>query len=392
MKSASARATLGSAALLSLLLLAGCQKEEAPKQAAPAPKVGVVTLEAQPFTLTSELPGRTAAFRVAEVRPQVDGIVQKRLFAEGSEVKAGQQLYQIDPATYQATLKSAEASVLSSRSLAERYQVLVKDQAVSRQQFDEARAAQLQAEAALEKARIDLRYTKVLAPIGGRIGRSAVTEGALVSSGQSEALAVIQQLDPIYVDVTQPATELLRLRRELAAGQLERVGETAAKVSLSLPDGSAYAHAGRLEFSEVSVDEGTGSVTLRAVFPNPEQELLPGMFVQARLQTGSKSAAILAPQQGVTRNPKGEAIAMVVGEGNKVEVRTLKAERTAGSFWLVSEGLAPGDRLITEGLQFIKPGVEVQVQAASNVPALAKPAQATSAESKAAAQQPAQGR
>ncbi|SDT24935.1 efflux RND transporter periplasmic adaptor subunit [Pseudomonas oryzae] len=382
MKSASARATLGSAALLSLLLLAGCQKEEAPKQAAPAPKVGVVTLEAQPFTLTSELPGRTAAFRVAEVRPQVDGIVHKRLFAEGSEVKAGQQLYQIDPATYQATLKSAEASVLSSRSLAERYQVLVKDQAVSRQQFDEARAAQLQAEAALEKARIDLRYTRVLAPIGGRIGRSAVTEGALVSSGQSEALAVIQQLDPIYVDVTQPATELLRLRRELASGQLEKAGDTAARVELSLPDGSTYAHAGRLEFSEVSVDEGTGSVTLRAVFPNPEQELLPGMFVQARLQTGSKSAAILAPQQGVTRNPKGEAVAMVVNAENKVEVRTLKAERTAGSFWLVSEGLAPGDRLITEGLQFIKPGVEVQVQPASNVPALGKPATG----------QPAQGR
>lgn len=198
---------------------------------------------------------------------------------------------------------------------------------------------------------------------------------------------MIQQLDPIYVDVTQSATELLRLRRELASGQLEKAGDTAARVSLTLPDGSAYAHEGRLEFSEVSVDEGTGSVTLRAVFPNPQHELLPGMFVQARLQTGSKSAAILAPQQGVTRNPKGEAVAMVVGEGNKVEVRTLKAERTAGSFWLVSEGLAPGDRLITEGLQFIKPGVEVQVQAASNVPALGKPAA-----SQPAAQQPAQGR
>ena len=392
MTSASARATLGSAALLSLLLLAGCQKQEAPKQAPPAPTVGVVTLEAQPYTLTSELPGRTAAYRVAEVRPQVDGIVQKRLFKEGSEVKAGQQLYQIDPATYQAAVKSAEASALSSRSLAERYQVLVKDQAVSRQQYDEARAAQLQADAALDKAQIDLRYTKVLAPIGGRIGRSAVTEGALVSSGQSDALAVIQQLDPIYVDVTQSANDLLRLRRELASGQLEKAGDSAAKVELSLPDGSAYAHAGRLEFSEVAVDEGTGSVTLRAVFPNPEQVLLPGMFVQARLQTGSKSAAILAPQQGVTRNSKGEATAMVVGADNKVEVRVLKAERTAGSFWLVSEGLAAGDRLITEGLQFIKPGVEVQVQPAGNVPALAKPASAVPGESKTAAQQPAQGR
>lgn len=376
-----ARATLGSAALLSLLSLAGCQQEpDAAAPARPAPLVGVVTLEAQPYTLTSQLPGRTSAYCIAEVRPQVGGIVQKRLFAEGGEVKAGQQLYQIDPATYQATLKSAEASVLSSRALAERYKLLVNERAVSRQQYDEARAAQLQAEAALDKAQIDLRYTKVLAPIGGRIGRSAVTEGALVSSGQSEALAVIQQLDPIYVDVTQPATELLRLRRELAAGQLEKVGDNAARATLTLPDGSAYAHAGRLEFSEVSVDPGTGSVTLRAVFPNPEQQLLPGMFVQAQLQTGSKSAAILAPQQGVTRNPKGEAVAMVVNAENKVEPRVLKAERTAGSFWLVSEGLAPGDRLITEGLQFIQPGVEVQVKPAGNVPALsAAPAGAPAA-------------
>lgn len=376
-----ARATLGSAALLSLLSLAGCQQEpDAAAPARPAPLVGVVTLEAQPYTLTSQLPGRTSAYRIAEVRPQVGGIVQKRLFAEGGEVKAGQQLYQIDPATYQATLKSAEASVLSSRALAERYKLLVNERAVSRQQYDEARAAQLQAEAALDKAQIDLRYTKVLAPIGGRIGRSAVTEGALVSSGQSEALAVIQQLDPIYVDVTQPATELLRLRRELAAGQLEKVGDNAARATLTLPDGSAYAHAGRLEFSEVSVDPGTGSVTLRAVFPNPQHELLPGMFVQAQLQTGSKSAAILAPQQGVTRNPKGEAVAMVVNAENKVEPRVLKAERTAGSFWLVSEGLAPGDRLITEGLQFIQPGVEVQVKPAGNVPALsAAPAGAPAA-------------
>ncbi|WP_455229898.1 efflux RND transporter periplasmic adaptor subunit [Geopseudomonas aromaticivorans] len=391
MNSVSTRATLGTAALLSLLLLAGCQKEAAAPQARPAPQVGVVTLEAQPFTLTTEVPGRTAAYRVAEVRPQVDGIVHKRLFKEGSEVKAGQQLYQIDPATYEATLKSAEASVLSSRSLAERYKVLVADQAVSRQQYDEARAAQLQAEAALEKARIDVRYTKVLAPIGGRIGRSAVTEGALVSNGQSTALAEIQQLDPIYVDVTQPASDLLRLRRELASGQLEKVGANAAKVSLTLPDGSAYAHDGRLEFSEVSVDQGTGSVTLRAVFPNPEQVLLPGMFVRAQLQAGSKSAAILAPQQGVTRNAKGEATAMVVNAENKVEVRILKAERTAGNFWLVSEGLKAGDRLITEGLQFVKPGVEVQVQPASNVPALAAPATAAPTEQK-PAQPPAQSR
>lgn len=374
MKSTSARATQGLAVLLSLSLLAGCQQEQAAApQARPAPLVGVVTLEAQPYTLTSDLPGRTAAFRVAEVRPQVGGIVLERLFQEGSEVKAGQPLYQIDPASYAATLKSAEASLLSSRALAERYALLVREQAVSRQQYDEARAAQLQAEAALDRAQIDLRYTKVLAPISGRIGRSAVTEGALVSSGQSEALAVIQQLDPIYVDVTQPATELLRLRRELAAGRLEKVGDNAARATLTLPDGSAYAHAGRLEFSEVAVDPGTGSVTLRAVFPNPGHELLPGMFVQARLQTGSKSAAILAPQQGVTRNAKGEAVAMVVNAESQVEVRVLEAERTAGSFWLVSAGLEPGDRLITEGLQFVQPGIEVQVKPASNVPAPGQP-------------------
>lgn len=374
MKSTSARATQGLAVLLSLSLLAGCQQEQAAApQARPAPLVGVVTLEAQPYTLTSDLPGRTAAFRVAEVRPQVGGIVLERLFQEGSEVKAGQPLYQIDSASYAATLKSAEASLLSSRALAERYALLVREQAVSRQQYDEARAAQLQAEAALDRAQIDLRYTKVLAPISGRIGRSAVTEGALVSSGQSEALAVIQQLDPIYVDVTQPATELLRLRRELAAGRLEKVGDNAARATLTLPDGSAYAHAGRLEFSEVAVDPGTGSVTLRAVFPNPGHELLPGMFVQARLQTGSKSAAILAPQQGVTRNAKGEAVAMVVNAESQVEVRVLEAERTAGSFWLVSAGLEPGDRLITEGLQFVQPGIEVQVKPASNVPAPGQP-------------------
>jgi len=388
MKSTSARATQGLAALLSLLLLAGCQQEQAAApQARPAPLVGVVTLEAQPFTLTSELPGRTAAFRIAEVRPQVSGIVLERLFREGSEVKAGQQLYQIDPASYAATLKSAEASLLSSRSLAERYELLVRERAVSRQQYDEARAARLQAEAALDRAQIDLRYTRVLAPISGRIGRSAVTEGALVSSGQAEALAVIQQLDPIYVDVTQPATELLRLRRELASGQLEKAGDSAARVTLSLPDGTDYAHAGRLEFSEVSVDPGTGSVTLRAVFPNPERQLLPGMFVQARLQTASKAAAILAPQQGVTRNAKGEAVAMVVNAENRVEVRVLEAERTAGSAWLVSAGLEPGDRLITEGLQFIQPGVEVQVRPASNVAA-----PGAAAEDRPQAGQPAQSR
>jgi len=358
------------AALMSILamavFLAGCQEEAAPP-AQQKPKVGIVTLQAEPFAVTTELPGRTRAYRIAEVRPQVNGIIQKRLFTEGRDVKAGQQLYQIDASVYEATLKSAQASVASSKSLADRYAELVKDQAVSKQAYDEARATSLQAEAELERARIDVRYTKVLAPISGRIGRSAVTEGALVSNGQAQELATIQQLDPIYVDVTQPARDLLALRRDLAEGRLQKSGDNAAKVTLKLEDGSDYGHEGKLEFSEVTVDAGTGSVTLRAVFPNPDKNLLPGMFVHAQLVAGMKSEAILVPQQGVTRNTKGDPTAMVVNAENKVEVRTIKTERAVGNRWLVGEGLQPGDRVITEGLQFIQPGVEVEVAPATNV-------------------------
>lgn len=357
-------------------LLSGCQQEEAPP-AAQLPQVGVVTLQPQAFTLTSELPGRTSAYRIAEVRPQVNGIILKRLFTEGREVKAGQQLYQIDASTYEATLKSAQASLQSSKSLADRYKLLVDEQAVSRQEFDEAQAKRLQAEAVVQSAQIDLRYTKVLAPISGRIGRSAITEGALVSNGQSSAMAVIQQLDPIYVDVTQSSVAMLKLRRELASGQLQKASDNAARVKLILEDGSEYAEQGQLEFSEVSVDEGTGSVTLRAVFPNPNHDLLPGMFVHAQLQAGVNSQAILAPQQGVTRDLKGQPTALVVNQDNKVELRELKADRTIGNQWLINEGLHSGDRLITEGLQFVKPGDEVSVSEARNVQA-AKPALASS--------------
>ena len=349
-------------------LLSGCQQEEAPP-AAQLPQVGVVTLQPQAFTLTSELPGRTSAYRIAEVRPQVNGIILKRLFTEGREVKAGQQLYQIDSSTYEATLKSAQASLQSSKSLADRYKLLVDELAVSRQEFDEAQAKRLQAEAVVQSAQIDLRYTKVLAPISGRIGRSAITEGALVSNGQSTSMAVIQQLDPIYVDVTQSSVAMLKLRRELASGQLQKAGDNAARVKLILEDGSEYAELGQLEFSEVSVDEGTGSVTLRAVFPNPNHDLLPGMFVHAQLQAGVNREAILAPQQGVTRDLKGQPTALVVGQDNKVELRELKADRTVGNQWLINQGLHSGDRLITEGLQFIKPGDEVRVSEASNVQA-----------------------
>lgn len=366
MHSKPAFAVLVSAIAVAMLSLTGCQESSAP-QPQQTPQVGVITLEAKPFTLTSEVPGRTSAYRIAEVRPQVNGIIQKRLFTEGSEVKAGQQLYQIDPATYEAAYKSAQATQLSAKSLSDRYKLLVNDKAVSQQAYDEARAASLQADAALEQARIDLRYTKVMAPISGRIGRSAVTEGALVSNGQANAMATIQQLDPIYVDVTQSSKELLRLRRDMAEGRLQKASENAAKVALKLEDGSRYAHEGTLEFSEVAVDESTGSVTLRAVFPNPDHLLLPGMFVHAELLSGVKQNAILAPQQGVTRNQRGEPTAMVVGADNKVEQRVLKADRTAGSAWLVEDGLKEGDRLITEGLQFVQPGAEVKAVPATNV-------------------------
>ncbi|WP_193075736.1 efflux RND transporter periplasmic adaptor subunit [Pseudomonas sp. FME51] len=360
------------AALIPLLavtaLLSACGDSEAPPdQTAQIPQVGVVTIASESFLMTSELPGRTKAYRVAEVRPQVNGIIQKRLFEEGSEVNAGQQLYQIDASVYEAALKSAEANRLSTNTLAERYELLVEDRAVSQQAYDEARAAKLQADAALERARIDVRYTRVSAPISGRIGRSAVTEGALVSNGQAQALATIQQLDPIYVDVTQPARDLLALRRDLDAGRLERAGDNAAKAILRLEDGFEYEHEGELEFSEVSVDASTGSVTLRAVFPNPDRILLPGMFVHAQLVAGERSEAILAPQQGVTRNPRGQAIAMLVNADNQVEQRIIQTERTVGNRWLISEGLDVGDRLITEGLHMVLPGMTVEPVPATNV-------------------------
>ncbi|WP_223520425.1 efflux RND transporter periplasmic adaptor subunit [Pseudomonas sp. GL-B-19] len=347
-------------------LLSGCKKEEA-APAAPPPQVGVVTLQTQAFTLTSDLPGRTSAYRIAEVRPQVNGIILKRMFKEGGDVKLGQQLYQIDSSVYDATLKSAEANLQQTKSISDRYKQLVAEQAVSRQEYDTAVANRMQSEAALQTAQINVRYTKVYAPLTGRIGRSNVTEGALVTSGQADPMAVIQQIDPIYVDVTQSSVELLQLRRELESGRLQKAGDNSATVKLTLEDGSQYKLDGKLEFSEISVDQTTGSVTLRAVFPNPEHTLLPGMFVHAQLQSGVNAAAILAPQQGVTRDLKGTPTALVVGPDNKVELRQLKANRTVGSQWLIEDGLKAGDRLITEGLQFVKPGIEVKATEATNV-------------------------
>lgn len=360
---------------LAVLLLAGCKEPE--QTAAPkTPEVGVVTLKAEPVLLSSDLPGRTSAFRVAEVRPQVSGIIQKRLFNEGAVVKKGQQLYQIDPSSYQAAYDKAKASLDTTRNLAERYKRLVESRAISRQQFDDADASYRQAQADLRMAQINLEYTKVLAPIDGRISRSNVTEGALVSTNQTDALASINQLDPIFVDVTQPSTDMLRLRREVASGQLSMAGPDQVKVQLTLEDGTAYGQSGALKFTEVTVDPGTGAVTMRAAFPNPENVLLPGMFVHAKLAEGVREQAILVPQQGLTRDLKGLATALVVGPDNKAELRDIKVMRSIGNQWLVESGLKVGDQVITEGVQRVKPGMELIPVAARNV--TANPAMASS--------------
>jgi membrane fusion protein, multidrug efflux system len=344
--------------VLGLVLLTGCG-HKAPPPAPPPPKVSVVTVKAQAVPITTELPGRVAGYRTADVRPQVNGIILKRLFVEGSDVKAGQQLYQIDPAPYQASYDSAVAGLASARALAERYKPLADANAVSKQDYDNAVASHLQAQAAVETARINLVYTRVLSPITGRIGRSLITEGALVSANQATALATVQQLDPVYVDVTQPTTTLLRFQREAAAGLLKQNEKGQTQVQVRLEDGSDYAHPGTLEFSEVTVDEGTGSVTLRALMPNPEHLLLPGMFVREVIQEGVRQDAVLAPQQGVSHDQKGEPNALVVGPDNTVELRTIATDRAIGDQWLVTSGLKPGDRVIVEGIQSAKPGAKV---------------------------------
>lgn len=388
-------ATVG--VLLAGLMMTGCGKKTAagPPPAGP-PEVGVVVVQPQRVALATELPGRTSPHLIAEVRPQVSGIVQKRLFTEGSDVKAGQVLYQIDPSTYQAAFASAkasqaraEATLNTVRLKSERYQDLVKIKAVSQQDNDDAQAALKQAEAdvaaakaAVETARINLAYTKVTAPISGRIGRSTVTDGALVTANQPAALATIQQLSSMYVDVTQSSADLLKLKQNLAAGLLKHDGASQTRVKLLLEDGSAYPLPGTLKFSEVTVDQSTGSITLRAVFPNPKQTLLPGMFVRALVEEGESPQAILVPQRGVTRNPAGNAMAMVVGAEDKVEPRVIKVARTVGDSWLVSEGLKAGDRVILEGLQKARPGTQVKAvpfgakPAAAPAPAAAQPAAA----------------
>jgi membrane fusion protein (multidrug efflux system) len=355
------------------LLTAGCSRRE-PTKAVPAVEVGVVTLEARRVTLQEELPGRTTVSSVADVRPQVSGIVKARLFEEGSEVKAGRVLYQIDAAAYQAAfdqaaadLAAAEAAVASTQSKDQRYQELLKIQGVSQQEADDARAVYRQAlasvalkKAALESARINLNYTQVRAPIAGRIGKSSVTAGALVTANQDTALATIRALDPIYVDLTQSSAQLLQLRNLLGSVDAEP-GDT--RVRLKLEDGTEYAQTGVLKFHEVSVDQATGSVTLRAQFPNPHEVLLPGMYVRAVLDEAVNRAAVLAPQQAISRDAKGNAVAMVVGKEGRAEQRSVVTGRAIGNSWLILQGLNSGDRLIVEGFDKVHAGDAVRAVA-----------------------------
>jgi membrane fusion protein, multidrug efflux system len=374
------------ALLTACAALAACSGgEEAntkPQQGAassPPKQVGVVTVQPERLAIEAELPGRTTARMIAEIRPQIGGLVQKRLFAEGALVKEGDVLYQIDPATTQAAyrsaqaaVKKAESTVAAARSTARRNAELVKLEAVSRQVDDDAQAAAQQAEAdlgvaraALETARINLGFTRIAAPISGRVGLSTVTPGALVTATQTDPLTTVQQLDPINVDVTQSSADLLRLQRELADGRLQRAGENAARIRLLLEDGSAYPHEGRLTFSGITVNTGTGAVTLRASVPNPEGLLLPGMYARAVLQEGVDQQGLLVPQQAVTRSATGEASLLLVNANNKVVQRQLTINRAIGKRWQVTSGLQPGDRVIVEGSLRAKVGDTVQAVAVS---------------------------
>ena len=362
--------------VLSFLAPAGCEighgKQTAPVQ---VPEVATVTIEPRQVELSTKLPGRTSAYLISEVRPQVNGIIQKRLFKEGSDVKAGDLLYQIDQAPFQAAYDSAKASLAkaqanlpSIRARAERHKELVAVRAVSRQDADDSESALEMAKsdieywkAAVDTARINLGYTRVTAPISGRIGRSSVTDGALVTAYQPMPLATIQQLDPIYVDVTQSSSELLRLKRNLEAGRLTTDGENGRKVGILLEDGTKYPLKGEFQFREVTVDPATGSSTLRIVVPNPQHLLLPGMFVRASVEEGIAPQAILISQQGVSRNTRGEPIALVVDEKGTVQQRVLELNRAIGDQWLVSSGISAGDRVIVEGVLNVRPGTAVRV-------------------------------
>lgn len=376
----------GTALLLTLLtVLAACEREAAPPPAPGPVPVTVVTLEERPVTLTRQLAGRTNAYLIAEIRPQVGGIIQDRLFEEGGEVEAGQPLYQLDPAIYRAELASAEAGLAraeaaleSARTTASRLQRLIDTNAVSRQEYDEGQAALRTAEAevgvaqaAVQRARIELAYAQIRSPIAGRVGRSTVTQGALVTANQPQALTTVRQLDPIYVDLNMSASELLELRRQVAAGEASRAE---VPVTILLDDGSRYPHQGRLTFADPTVDPGTGSFLLRVVVPNPEVLLLPGMYVRAEVSLIERQRVVLAPQRAITRNPQGEATALVVTEENTVELRPVRVSRTVGDQWLVEEGLAAGERVIVAGVQKVQPGVTVEPSEAEAAPDSPPPA------------------
>ena len=363
-------------ALLSvaLVVLGGCVQAKQPPPSPTAPEVTVVTVHRKPVPVTTELPGRTSAYLVAQVRARVDGIVLKREFMEGADAKAGQGLYQIDPAPYRAALDSAlaalqkaQANLAAMNAQAERYKILIGGNGVSKQEYDNAIAAQAQAAAdvasstaAVQMARINLGYTDVVSPITGRTGPSLVTQGAYVQASAATLLTTVQQIDPIYVDLTQTSVAGLQLRRDVANGQLKETGPDQAKVTLTLEDGTQYPAIGTLQFTDITVDPGTGSVTVRAVFPNPDHVLLPGMFVRASIEEGVNDNALLVPQQGVTHDPSGHATALVVGPDNKVELRIIQATRTLGDQWVVQGGLNEGERVIVAGVQKAQPGILVR--------------------------------
>ncbi|MDH6150279.1 MULTISPECIES: efflux RND transporter periplasmic adaptor subunit [Paraburkholderia] len=355
------------------ILLAAC----GPKQSAPppqTPEVGVVTLQPTTVPVVTELPGRTSAFLVAQVRARVDGIVLRREFTEGSEVKAGQRLYKIDPAPYIASLNNAKASLakaqanlVTTTAQANRYKVLVAANAVSKQDYDNAVAAEGQAaadvaagKAAVDTAQINLGYTDVTSPVTGQIGVSQVTPGAFVQQSAATLMSTVQQLDPVYVDLTQSSLDGLKLRREVQEGRLKTTGPGAAQVTLVLEDGRIYSEKGKLQFTDVTVDQGTGSVTVRAIFKNPNHVLLPGMFVRAKIDEGVNQNALIVPQVGVTHDQKGQPTALVVGNDNKVELRQLVTSGTFGSYWVVSDGLKPGDRVVVQGTDKARPGQQVK--------------------------------
>ncbi|MBK0010767.1 efflux RND transporter periplasmic adaptor subunit [Stenotrophomonas sp. S41] len=339
--------------------LVGCSSNDAGEQASQAPEVGLYTVRTESLALSDELPGRTAPYLVAEVRPQIGGILQKRFFEEGSYVEQGQPLYQVDAAPYQAVLSRAEATLSAARLRSERYDMLVENQAISRQSRDDATSQFQEAKAAALSARIDMGYTRILAPISGRIGRSSVTQGALVSANQTTELATIQQLDPIYVDIVQSSTAVLKLKADAAAGVLQVKEGNGAEVSLTLENGAEYPYKGTLKFSEVSVDQGTGSVTLRAVFPNKDGTLLPGMFVRAKVPAGTNERAMLVPQRTVSRDNQGRPYVLAVDDKQVVRQHSVVVDRAVGNRWLISTGIQPGDRLIEEGIQKVAIGQQV---------------------------------